>query len=802
MKLINDMIDNLPGGFFIYRADESKEIISFNKEVMKIYGCSSEEEFEELTRNSFKGMVHPEDYNLVERRIDLQVTDQNDLDYVEYRIISRDDEVKYVRDYGRLVHSHTDGDVYYVFIHDVTQNRMMNERMIREEALVSGALCKEYTSIFKIDVESKKVSLYRSDGKGMSPNFLTALFSNNDYEEVLSKYIDTFVVYEDQRRLRSLAKLESLLQNVPMDGYYKLGYRRYVNGITSFYEMNFARIENETGSITFILGLRNVDEEMRRQLKQTKEMEIQREIIEGLGSEYYSVLLVDPITDYVTSFRAIDEEGKAIKRYFLKYNNCWTKGVECYSKELITENSYHEFVEKLSLDYIKAHHTDYSFIYEKIVDDGIIYLQTKVTYVHDETGKLAIVIGTKNVDEIIKKEKQRERTLQIALNEAKAANVAKTDFLSKMSHDIRTPLNGILGLLEMDERHPDDKELIEENRGKIKVAASHLNSLINDILQLSKLEIGNIELSRDVFELSDLYEDVVAMAGMDAVEHGITFNHKEIHVNTDNTFVYGSPLHLRQVLLNIINNAIKYNKPNGSITCETQYEQVDETHIVCCYTIADTGIGMSKEFMEHIFEPFSQERNDARSTYLGTGLGMAIVKSLVDKMEGIIEIDSRLGEGSTFYITIPFEIASAVLVKKTEGEEENISIKDLRILIVEDNELNMEIAQYLLEDAGAVVTKAYDGQQAVDIFESHPTGYFDAILMDIMMPRMNGIEATKNIRLMNRSDAQMIPIIAMTANAFEEDKQATKKAGMNAHLSKPLKGKDVLHAIAKYSHRL
>lgn len=672
---------------------------------------------------------------------------------------------------------------------------------LKEETIISGALSKEYSSLFKINAKTGKLSLYRTDGMGMSAQDLEKLMLADDYETVLSGYIDTFVVPEDRDRIRELGSLNILLELVPEIGLHKLGFRREMNGEISYYEMNVAKTVDEAGDVTFILGMRNVDEEMRRQLKQTNKMEMQREIIEGLCSEYYSVLLVNPETDVITTFRAEEEEGRAIKEYFHKHGNCWSKGILEYSRELISEASRSEFIEKLSLEYIRSNQKDYSFTYEKLVEDGSIYLQARVAYVREKDGTPAVVIGTRNVDDLIRRERQQEKALQAALNEAKTANRAKTDFLSRMSHDIRTPLNGILGLLEMDERHPDDRKLIEENRGKIKVAAYHLNSLLNDILQLSKLENGNVELSREVMDINSLASDVVTMVAIEAAERGITFYHGDFSKNLVAPFVYGSPLHLRQIFLNIFSNAIKYNKPGGSISCKAECKSIDEKIVLYECTISDTGIGMSKEFLEHIFEPFSQERSDARSTYQGTGLGMAIVKSLVDKMGGTIQIDSTEGEGSTFTVTIPFEIAAASEAKKTCDEEGEVCIRNLRVLVVEDNELNMEIAQFLLEDAGAVVTKAVDGKQAVDLFSQNPAGTFDAILMDVMMPVMNGIEAAKAIRLMDRSDARTIPIIAMTANAFEEDRQATKNAGMNAHLSKPLNGREVLQTIAKYSRK-
>ncbi|MDD6190058.1 MAG: ATP-binding protein [Firmicutes bacterium] len=396
---------------------------------------------------------------------------------------------------------------------------------------------------------------------------------------------------------------------------------------------------------------------------------------------------------------------------------------------------------------------------------------------------------------------QARRDMEKALHAAETANRAKTDFLSKMSHDIRTPLNGIMGLLEMDERHPDNKELIEENRGKIKVAASHLNSLLNDILQLSKLENGDVELAQEVFDMNVLAEEIITITAIEAEERGIKFNHGDCREKIEAPYVYGSPLHLRKIFLNIFSNAIKYNKPGGSISCSITCESVDDDTVEYSCTVSDTGIGMNSEFLEHIFEPFSQEHSDARSTYQGTGLGMAIVKTLVDRMNGTVEIDSEEGVGTTFVVTIPFKIAEESEIRVDEADDSEVSIENLMILLVEDNELNMEIAQLLLEDAGAVVTKAFDGRQAADIFAGNPAGTFDVILMDVMMPVMNGIEAAKVIRMMDSEDASTIPIIAMTANAFEEDRQATKDAGMNAHLSKPLDSREVLRTIVKYVNK-
>lgn len=390
----------------------------------------------------------------------------------------------------------------------------------------------------------------------------------------------------------------------------------------------------------------------------------------------------------------------------------------------------------------------------------------------------------------------KNKQLESALMQAEKANVAKSNFLSRMSHDIRTPLNGIIGLLKIDEDHFDEKELVRENHKKMRVSADHLLSLINDVLQMSQLEDDNTALKHEGISLKTLSEDVTSIIKGRAVEAGIVWEYDNENSNMLYPYVYGSPVHLRQIFLNVYGNCIKYNRAGGKV--KTVVEIVEEEDGYCTYrwTISDTGIGMSKEFLSHIFEPFSQEKSDARSVYQGTGLGMSIVKSLIDKMKGTITVESKEGVGSTFVITIPFEIASEPELPKQDMEE-TYDISGVKILLVEDNELNAEIAEMLLKDQGAKVRLVTDGRQAVDLFEAEPEGTFDVILMDIMMPVMDGRAATKKIRALDRPDAKTIPIIAMTANAFESDAKKCFAAGMNAHLAKPIDMKLVKKTICE-----
>jgi len=427
---------------------------------------------------------------------------------------------------------------------------------------------------------------------------------------------------------------------------------------------------------------------------------------------------------------------------------------------------------------------------------GMIYFRCGGTAREVEEGIQILCGYHSDATELVRIDQQRRYELQEAKEAAEKANAAKTNFLARMSHDIRTPLNGIIGLLKINEKHSDDIELVKANHAKILVSANHLLSLINDVLQMSKLEDDEVVLAHEVLDLKELARDIITIMSLRASEAGVTVVYDEATDQLKYPYVYGSPLHIRQIFLNVYSNCIKYNKVGGRIVTNFRFLGTEKEKVVYQWTIQDTGIGMKQEYLKHIFEPFSQEHSDARSIYRGTGLGMAIVKRLVDKMDGKIEVMSEEGEGSIFTITIPFEIAKESDLKQKEKLTESADIQGFHLLLAEDNDLNAEIAQVLLEEAGASVTLAHDGQQAVELFADAPEGTYDAILMDIMMPYVDGLTATRKIRAMDRPDAAVIPIIAMTANAFEEDAQMCMEAGMNAHLAKPLQMERVLSVIA------
>ena len=396
------------------------------------------------------------------------------------------------------------------------------------------------------------------------------------------------------------------------------------------------------------------------------------------------------------------------------------------------------------------------------------------------------------------KDEKYKAELLIAAKKAEAANEAKTEFLQRMSHDIRTPINGICGVLNVADHYADDMKKQTECRAKVKEASHLLLELVNDVLDMSKLESDEVILEEMPFNLSSIFREVFVVIEQIAAEQNIriAWEKKEIiHRN-----LIGSPGYVKRVMMNILSNAVKYNRENGHIyiSCVEIPSEQPETAIMK-FVCRDTGIGMAEEFQKHIFEPFAQEHAGSRTKFAGTGLGMPITKKLVEKMGGTIMFKSKEGVGTTFVIQVPFRIDLATDKRKEQKDaSEKKTIKGLHILLAEDNELNMEIAEFMFQNEGAEVTKAWNGLEAVEIFEKSRPGEFDVILMDIMMPVMNGYNATKRIRSMDREDAKEIPIIAMTANAFTEDRIRAKEAGMDEHISKPVDG----NLLVKVIHEL
>ena len=440
----------------------------------------------------------------------------------------------------------------------------------------------------------------------------------------------------------------------------------------------------------------------------------------------------------------------------------------------------------------------FAYIPDSVVYESFITKTIAITFIY-----LIFVLGLRyishrnNLARMAKeqeKEKAHQEELLKTAKKAEAANAAKTEFLQRMSHDIRTPINGIIGMVEVGDHYRNDIEKQADCREKIKYASNTLLELVNEVLDMSKLESGEIVLEEVGFNIDQLSDETVVILEEVAKERNIQIIREGRSIT--HPYLIGSPTHVKRVLMNVLSNAVKYNRDNESIYIS--YKELESNkpgYSLFEFTCRDTGIGMSKEFQERIFEPFAQEHIGSRSKYVGTGLGMPIAKSLVEKMGGTIEFTSQEGVGSQFVIRIPFKM-NPKQKNETVKESTSASIKGLSVLLVEDNELNMEIARFIIENEGANVTCATNGKEAVNIYKKSPE-FFDIILMDIMMPEMDGYEATKVIRSLDSK----IPIVAMTANAFTEDKIKAKKAGMNAHLSKPLDKDTLVQVVAKLCNK-
>ena len=402
-----------------------------------------------------------------------------------------------------------------------------------------------------------------------------------------------------------------------------------------------------------------------------------------------------------------------------------------------------------------------------------------------------------DITETMVTRKKQEQSIMELLERVRRANSAKSEFLSHMSHDLRTPINGILGMLAIQEKSEDDPERQRDCRRKIRVSTEHLLSLVNDVLQVSRLESGRPAAVEEPFDLHQTLEDCLTILSPQAEERGIRLELEASGLR--HSRVIGNPLQFKQILMNVIDNALKYNRPHGSVFIRVEETAFQNGTMSCRFIVEDTGIGIGEDFQAHIFEPFTQEHQDARTNYSGVGLGMSIVKKLVDQMKGTVAVSSQVGKGSVVQITLPVRVDEAWRGAVVEEELEiQSNVAGMHILLVEDNEINCEIVEYILMEAGAEVVTANDGKAAVDAFAASAPGTFDCVLMDLMMPVMSGYEASRVIRGLDRPDAASVPIIALSANTFEEDVALAKDAGMNDHLAKPVDIRKMLQLISRF----
>ncbi|MBD8931963.1 MAG: response regulator [Ruminococcus sp.] len=662
--------------------------------------------------------------------------------------------------------------------------RMMRELMIKNRIL--SGLSRDYTTAFVLNLDTDEYEFVFNQ----ETNHAQVHEEFRAFSDYVDEYASTFALPEFRDVMRRELDSNEIKKHFETEDEYHFSFETSPNAAgLSCFQAHIVK-EYEEGSHFAFLGFRSIDEIVQKErfykdaLQRVNEaLQHQLDMITSALPGGVKISNDDP--EY--SFKYVSEHFAQMLGYDTPEELMEASGGTI--TDLAHPDDLEQGIAHALEQYSKADH--YEITYRMKCKNG------SWKYIEDRGHKIRKSDGViEHWNLILDKNELVEKT--IALESEKKANKSKSDFLSRMSHDMRTPLNGIIGLMDICMKHPEDRILVDSSRLKARVAADHLLSLINDTLELSKLENEEVKLAKEDFYLPELLHEVETIAQMRADEECITIRFMDDHYSIPYPNLIGSSLHVKQIFLNLITNSIKYNHKNGSVDCYLKEEKESDERVLVDVTIKDTGIGMSEDFLKNIFQPFVQADQGARSQYKGTGLGMAIVKELLERMDGTIQIDSVENQGTTIHVVIPFEIAEEPAVVQEMSELPKGNLSGCRILLAEDNELNREIAAFLLKDEGISVTEAEDGQQAVECFLKMPEGYYDAVLMDIMMPVMDGYQAARAIRGSGKKDAEMIPIIAITANAFAEDKRKTMEAGMDAHLSKPLNVKELMDTIRKF----
>ena len=668
--MIRELGGHMPGGFFIYKAEEPGELLYANKPVFDIYGCDDLEDFKKLTGYTFRGMVHPEDYSSISASVAEQIDASDDnMDYVEYRIIRKDGAVRRVDDYGHYLETDAYGGVYTVFISDITEKYerivseleghkativTLNETIGRMDAdhltfsSVAQALAGDYFSIYVVDPDTEAFVEYSSSEEYKNLGIET---QGANFFELSRRNIEALIYPEDRDRFMAVFSRERVLKIIERDGHFTTKYRLMLNGIPTYVSMKATLLENRNER-RLIIGLTNIDAQMKREEEFRKHM-------------------------------------------------------------------------------------------------------------------------------------------------ADARTRAKNDFLANMSHDIRTPMNAIVGYTNIAKSHWDEPEVVADALDKIGSSSHFLLSLINDILDISKIESGKMQLSLAACDLRDIFRRIEDITALQAKNKSITitYSHDTVH----HYKVMADDLRIEQVLINITGNAIKYTPEGKSVELiAEELGATEDKKIKYRFIVRDTGIGISKEYLPHIFESFTREEKTTVNRVQGTGLGLAITARVVEMMGGVISVKSKPGEGSEFTVELALEPSEPDDDTAEPDEMLQSVLNGKRVLLVEDNAINAEIATIILEQYGIVVDHAENGRIGADKAMTAEAGYYSAVLMDIQMPVMNGYEATRAIRSLPGEYYRTLPIIAMSANAYDKDIRASLDSGMNAHIAKPFQPDDLIKTLCRY----
>lgn len=740
------------GGYHRCSLEDGYPFLYVSLKFQEIFGWSKEE-IETRFDNKLMNMVHPEDRNL-------------DLFHSVFRLLGKDG-YHYVsesveKEGNSILHGH---------ISDVTE--FIREK---EQNNILSALTMDYTSLVLCDLKQDTVEVIKQDASCAEMNW-------HSYSESLNYFYDNVLMKDSCPNYMDLLSNESLIRTLKEQGSLEWQFQIVPdeNGISNL-GARAVFLYEDLNHFKIIMGFRPIDEIVKRE----KVLELQREIIEGLGKEYFSVLLLELDSGQIFSYREVGENGKRIADFCRKYGNQWCELLPAYADEIVTDESRESFLDQLSLDALCSNQDDFSMTYEFKTGDRIIYHQTRIAYVRKKDRSRVAVIGTRNIDDLIKKERMQEAKLKEAYIVAEEANKAKTDFLNNMSHDIRTPMNVILGYNELMKQYLTDPILVDY-QNKIEQSGKLLLSIINNVLDMARIESGKMVVEERAEQIGLVVEEIENVFESSAQEKNIVFT---TSVDVDHTHVLWDGFKVREILMNLVGNAFKYTPDGGHIAIDVKELDCARSGYVRIQTqVKDTGIGMSEDYLPTLFDSFSREYNTTIGKVSGTGLGMAIVKNLVDMMDGEICVKSKLGEGTCFTLTFEHRISDEDSIEwnqELDVLDEKSILEGKRVLLVEDNDLNAEIAMAILEQSGLVLDRVEDGLACINRLSEVDADLYDLILVDIQMPNMNGYEATRRIRQFENVKKASIPILAMTANAFEEDKKMAMEAGMNGHISKPI----------------
>ncbi len=809
LSVIEEIGGHMPGGFFIYKADEPGELIYANKPVFDIFGCASLEEFKELTGFTFSGMVHAEDYDGVYASIEHQVLSSADhMDYAEYRITRKDGAIRWVDDYGHYCETKAYGGVYVVFISDITEKREQRETDKATHDAVIATLTNAYNTVWLIsDVVAETCALYHTDKDVTHAEAIRNALSHARYTDTKTEYVATMVAEQDRERMQEQIGLPYIMKQFETRDQFSVTFLRALETGVRHYRIDLGKVLMPGGRIGVVMGFKDVDDEVRQGHAMKKALEDARraeeeyrqvaaehitytKVAQALAGDYFSIYIVNPDTDRFVEYSATKEYDdlgveRAGEDFFNVSRRNMKRLIHVDDKERFLGTFYKEKVMS-----ILERDGSFTMKYRLMTGDTPTWVSMKATLLDDEDGR-HLIIGTNKIDAQMKRELEYQRQV------AEARIDARNDFLANMSHDIRTPMNAIVGYTNIAKSRQDDPEAVRDALERISSSSHFLLSLINDILDISKIESGKMQVNPGACDLEEVLRRIEDITALQARDKSLIISYR--YESVRHYKVNADELRIEQVLVNIVSNAVKYTPAGNTVDLIAEEEPLEGNWHRYRFIVRDTGIGISEEYLPHIFESFTREEKTTVNRIQGTGLGLAITARVVELMGGTISVKSTVGEGSEF--TVELELES--LEGESEAEDERtegggFDFTGLRVLVVEDNDINAEIASMVLEQYGIEVDRAENGQVGIEKVRDHPQGHYDAVLMDIQMPVMNGFASTEGIRALEGEYYRTLPIIAMSASAYDEDVKRCLTVGMNAHVAKPFNPDDLLESLREH----